>query len=397
MRILVVTPRVPYPPKDGGAIAMFNMCQGLAENNVELDLFSYNTSKHYVTTPSEIKELYFFNRVITSDINNELRPLDALRNLASGRSYNTERFIKSTFEKDLINCLKENTYDIIQCEVLFGALYVDVLRKYAPNTKLVYRAHNVEYKIWERLSEQASGLKKIYLKLMSSRLKKEEESLIKKFDLVVPISEVDKKWFVDQGVENVFVSPTGVSRFSDFSVNEELKIGFLGSLDWEPNVEGVEWFVENVWSKVIKQLPNARFEIAGRNCPDSFSRYNSIKGIKVVGEVSDATEFIKSNTMMVVPLLSGSGMRIKIVEGLALSVPMVSTTVGCEGISVVDGQEILLADKSDKFAEKIVTLSMNNLLQENVAKQGCEFVLKNYSNKALVKTLTTHYEKIKNA
>ncbi len=397
MKVLVITPRVPYPPKDGGAIAMFNMSKGLVENGVDVDLFSYNTSKHYVSNPSEIEELSFSNKIHTSDIDNNLKPIEALKNLFQKRSYNTSRFIQPSFEKDLISCLSENSFDVIQCEVLFGALYVDVLRKYAPKSKLVYRAHNVEYKIWERLSEQASGLKKVYLRLMSSRLKGEEESLIKKFDLVVPISEVDKEWFLAQGVKNIFVSPTGVNHFDVFSKESSYKIGFLGSLDWQPNVEGVAWFVENVWSLVVAKLPAAEFEIAGRNCPDDFSKYNEIKGIKVIGEVTDAVEFIKSNTLMVVPLMSGSGMRIKIVEGLALSVPMVSTSIGCEGIAVSDGKEILVADKPLDFAEKIIALCSDELLQENIAKKGYEFVLKNYSNKALVKSLTEHYEKIINA
>lgn len=391
MKVLLITPRVPFPPKDGGAIAMYNMAKGLSDNGVNLDLFSYNTSKHYVKDPQNILELNFFDNVNNSFLDNRLSIWSAFQNLFSNKSYNTARFINNQIFNDLKEVIKNNHYDVIQCEVLFGALYAKKIKEISPKSKLVYRAHNVEYRIWERLAEQASGLKKIYLKLMSKRLKKEEQRLLTEFDLVVPISDVDKAWFEVNGAKEVFVSSTGVNDFSMHNRVDEPKVGFLGSLDWEPNVEGVHWFVKNVWPMIYSHNSKAKLNIAGRNCPNSIKELHDIEGVNVIGEVEDAKSFIKSNKVMAVPLLSGSGMRIKIVESLAFSMPIVTTSVGCEGIEVNSGDQLYVKDTPQDFAKAILNLLDDSNLCESISREGFAFCQKNYSNTSIVSKLVNHY------
>ncbi len=212
MRILQICNRVPWPPNDGGAIAMLTMTKGFHKLGHEVYLLCLNTSKHYVKQediPPIFTEIAGFKSV---DIKTYIKPVDAAINLVFTRkSYHISRFYSKNFEKELINVLKSNEIDIVQIEGLHMCLYINTIRKYSP-ARIALRAHNVEYQIWDRLADsERNPLKRIYLDILTKRLLDFEIRVIKKVDYLIPITNIDAELFHEMHTNaSIFVSPSGL-------------------------------------------------------------------------------------------------------------------------------------------------------------------------------------------
>lgn len=394
MKILVMLPRVPFPLHDGGAIAMFNLVKGLKENGADLTVFAYNTIKHFNDPiPQEIKGLGSIHTVF---IDNRVKPLGAFLNLFSSTSYNIERFKSEKVEQELSVILSNNTFDIIHFDSLYTGIYLSIVKRLSPNTKCVLRQHNVEYQIWDRIAQGASLLKKAYLNILVKRLKQEEDTLIPEFDAIVPITDVDAISFEQSGAKKQHVCPVGVNMGSYTTVQKEsntsLNVFHLGSLDWMPNLEGIEWFLNEVWPLVIKELPKVQFHIAGRNMPQWITALDGSNNIVIDGEIPSAPEYLKSNSIMVVPLKSGSGMRVKIIEGFAAGKAIVSTTVGAEGIKYSEDENIAIADTPVEFSNKLIDLLGSKEKIAQMGQQAQVLVSREYSDVSTAKSLMHFYE-----
>ncbi len=353
MKILQVTNKVPYPAKDGGAIACMNFTRGFSLLGHQVTVLSMNTRKHHVLMeeiPETVRDLADFKLV---EVPAGITRLSAMLNLIfSQKPYSAVRFISKSFEMELARLLKENSFDIIQLEGLYVCPYIPVIRKYS-SAKIVYRAHNIEHEIWNRTAALAEGFERWYLKNLSKRIKRFEKSMINSYDLLVPITERDGMILDKLGnTKPRHVSQTGIdsSMLIPNSKNlEHPSLFHIGSLDWAPNQEGLIWFLDNCWNDIHQKYPELNFYIAGRNAPVWFQRKLSLPNIIYKGEVADAYEFINSKSIMVVPLNSGSGMRIKIIEGMALGKPIITTTIGTEGISTTSGKNIIVAEDKAGF------------------------------------------------
>lgn len=355
MNILQITKKFPYPIKDGEVIGIINLTIGFAEQGHNVTTLSLNTKKHYYNPeklPVEIKKTANF---IAIDIDTSLKPVDAFLNLFTNKSYNIERFYSKQFEEKLAEVLSTQNFDLILLEGIFLMRYIDVIRKNT-KTKVLLRPQNVEFVIWERLyANEANPLKKFYLNLLAKRMKRFELENINNADILIPVSATDMKIFKQNGCSLPNTSiPTGYVFDSLPEIGEEENaVAFIGGMDWMPNREGVEWFIKNVWTKVTEQIPDAKFYLAGRNFPDEI-RNLKVKGLIVLGEVEDAKEFVSSKSISIVPLFAGSGMRVKIIEAMALGRAIISTSVGAESIAYTHGKDILIADNEDGFAEAVI-------------------------------------------
>jgi glycosyltransferase involved in cell wall biosynthesis len=290
-------------------------------------------------------------------VENHIRPLAALRNLFfSKKSYHVERFESAEFAEKLAEILTANTFDVVQLESVFLAHYLPVIRKYAPNAKAVLRTHNVEHEIWERVAENASPWKQWYLRKITPRLKTYELEQINHCDLVVGISQRDIEQFQALGLRHpATVCPIGLDC-RDYhpdpgSFQQPLSLSFIGSLDWMPNQEGLRWFLDMVWLPLLApNFPELTFHIAGRTAP-RWLRELDLERVTFHGEVPDAADFLNQHAVMVVPLLSGGGMRAKILEGMAVGKVVLSTRLGIEGIDAEDRRECLLAEQPQEWLE----------------------------------------------
>jgi polysaccharide biosynthesis protein PslH len=394
MKILFLTNKAPYPPKDGGSIASLAMINSFARAGHETTVLAMNTRKHHITPfeiPNEITSRTIIHLI---EVPAPISVLGALKNfLFSSLPYNAERFINQNYRRNLELLLKSHEYDVIQLEGLYLIPYIPTIRKLC-KSKIVYRSHNIEHEIWQRVTSHAKGIRKIYLEILSKRLLAFEKSAINQYDLLVPITLRDEHLLNQLGnIKPSLVIPAGVdiSTQIDAHANFEMNLFSIGALDWAPNQEGLEWFLEMCFPSILEKFPDIRFKVAGRNAPDWLIEKLKRPRIDFMGEIEDAALFIRQNGIMIVPLLSGSGMRVKIIEGMSNSKAIVTTSVGCEGIAAENGKHIFIADDPAEFSKYVITLLVNKDFMLGTGRKAAEFVFQNYDNRELNRKLAAFY------
>jgi glycosyltransferase involved in cell wall biosynthesis len=396
MRILQLMNKVPWPPKDGGAIACLNMTKGFSMLGHEVTVLSMNTSKHHIRIkdmPVDLRRKADFRLV---EVPASINWFEATLNLLFSRlPYNAQRFISDEFSHELAKLLTEKSFDVIQLEGLYLCPYIPVIRKYS-KALIAYRAHNIEYEIWERTATLSEGLRSRYLRNLSKRIKRFEVSYLNTYDLLVPITDRDGLILDKLGnTKPRHTSQTGIDFASLVPTARKLEFPSLfhiGALDWAPNQEGLIWFFNNCWPKIHQENSELKFYLAGRNAPEWFERIIKQDGVVYLGEINDAYDFINSKAVMVVPLFSGSGMRIKIIEGMALGKPIVTTDIGTEGIPTESGTNILIANDADRFTDAITQLINDRSLSDRIGTSAIGFIQEKYDNLSQAEALVEFYK-----
>lgn len=398
MKVLQVCKKFPYPLKDGESIAVTHLSKALHQLGCEVDLLSMNTSKHYCDLHTIPKSYNQYKAIHTVDVDNRLKPWAAFWNLFSPHSYHVTRFISKAFQQKLVALLQNNQYDIIQLETVYLAPYIDCIRSYS-DAKIVMRAHNIEHEIWERVAENHKILPlKMYLKFITRKLKRFEINSLQQYDMLVAITTRDLELYRKLGFQKAqMVTPVGIDGATYSPAYRSFQsfpsIGFIGALDWIPNQEGLYWFLEKIWPVLRKKYPALTFHIAGRNTPAAISTLE-VAGVKVYGEVKDAKAFINQHSIMVVPLLSGSGIRVKILEGMALGRVVITTSIGMEGIHARNGKEIMVADNVNAFINCIDTCIENQAQLKTIGKQARQLILDEFDNLKITTKLIQAYQQL---
>lgn len=397
MRILMLANKMPYPPKDGGTIATLSMARAFAKLGHHVSILAMNTHKHHFhieNLPDQVQKEIDFHTV---EVNTRIKPPKLLTNLIFSRlPYNAKRFISTGYKQKLVTLLQENKYDVVQLEGLYLYPYIGIIRKYFSGP-VSFRAHNVEHEIWQRTTNnERKGFRRMYLRILTRRMRQFEISSLNKFDLMVPITERDGHVFEFLGNNSPkCVAPVGIDlnnyHFSG-TTGYKPELAFIGSLDWMPNQEGIVWFLNKVWPTIIKSKPEVKLHIAGRNAPDSFVRRIQGKNIIFHGEVDDALNYLKEYTFMIVPLLSGSGMRVKIVEGMATGRVVFTTTIGAEGINATNRENIFIDDDPQKMAQTILNTLDKSEVVKNVAKNARRFIEDEFDNTQIAKKLIDFFQ-----
>jgi polysaccharide biosynthesis protein PslH len=394
LNILQICFRMPYPLKDGGAIAMYYMTKGFYDNGCNLTLLVPITSKHDLEINDLPLEIRKMADIHTVKINTDITLVGAFKNLFSKEAYYLSRYYDHGFDDKLIEILKSKPFDIVHIESLKMGGYLNTIRENT-SASVVMRSHNVEFMIWQRMAQATkSVLKKWYLKILVGRIKKQEIGTMNLYDALVPITTVDGDFFVSQGCRKpVFPTPAGLDLNKlkpDTTQIESNSLFHLGALDWMPNLEALKWFMKNSWPLIHDNYPEVKFYIAGRNMPDEIRKYCT-DNVIISGEVEDATEFMNSKQIMIVPLLSGSGMRLKIVEGMALGKIIISTTVGAEGIGCKNLNNIMIADTALEFAEIVGKIINDKHFADQISANAIEFIHRNYDNNIFIHQLIYNY------
>ena len=396
MRILFLCNKSPWPPKEGGPIAMNMLIEGLIERGHQVKVLAVNSFKYHIE-PESIPDSYREKtgiELIEVDIRVRLFP--AFINLFSGRSYHVERFISRVFNDRLAEVLKESEFDIVQLETLVMASYTDTIRRNS-NAGIVLRAHNIEHLIWERVAENSSApLKKQYLRHLASTLKRFELGISSRIDGIAAITGNDAAFFSSFSKVPVVSIPFGIN-ITDYPpsgrIIKEPTIFIIGAMNWIPNQEGLKWFLKNVWGDLNRSFPALKFHIAGREMPP-WMKNLSLPNIVVEGEVEDASAFFASNDIMIVPLFSGSGIRIKVIEAMAYGKTVISTGIGSEGIGCTHGENILTANLSCEFFEMISVCLENPDVLQKIGKKARELVESVYDRNKIMPALEAFYKQI---
>jgi glycosyltransferase involved in cell wall biosynthesis len=397
MKVLFLCNKSPFPPREGGPLAMNANIRALLKGGHQVKVLALNTNKYFIND-AEIPEDYKQQtgiELIYKDLS--IKPLKAFLNLFSDKSFHVERFISGAFNDRLIQVLSEDQYDIVQLEMLYMTPYLETVRKHS-SAKVVLRSHNIEHLIWERITEKTSNpLKKAYLGHLTAKLKAYELRYLNRYDGILTISEHDAGHFRRAGCTiPLDALPFGVD-IDDYqpagSTYEYPSLFHIGSMNWMPNEEGIKWFIEEAWPLIHEKYPDLKLYLAGRMMPDWLNELK-LPNVEVLGEVPDAGTFIRSKAVMVVPLFSGSGIRIKIIEGMALGKAIISTAIGAEGIHYTNGRNILIADDAPAFLEAVGKCLTGKDFCDALGKEARDLIAGEHSLEKVLKKLESFYGEI---
>ncbi len=394
MKILQLCHKPPVPAIDGGCIAMNNISQGLLQNGHELKIITIVTSKHPLQLEKLTAEYIDKTKIEGVFIDTSLNLIDAFSALVTSDSYNISRFFSPDFDRKLTQLLRKEKFDIIHLESLFMTPYIATIRRNSKG-KIVLRSHNLEYMIWERMAETSKNFaKKRYLKILAKQLKKYEFGVLDAVDGIAAISGEDGKKYLHSEYNKPLVTiPFGINLDlynSDNNKEEFPSLFHIGAMDWLPNIEGIEWFLKEIWPSVNEKFPDLKFYLAGRKMPESMLQTKH-KNVIVVGEIQDANEFMSSKSIMIVPLLTAGGIRVKIIEAMALKKSVISTTIGAHGIEGENKKDIFIADTKEDFVNSIYALVNNYQNHIDIGKNARKLVEEKYDNKKLTEELIEFY------
>lgn len=393
MNALFLSTKVPYPAKDGGALGTVTFVSQLRSLGYRVTILSANTPKHFTNLEANSESE---PDLIAVPVNTRISFLHLLLNLLfSKKPYLVTRFYNSRFKKELTRLLLTQSYNVIQLEGSQMGIYLSLIRNIV-NTPVILRAHNIEYMLWENISStEKSPLKKLYLRIQAKRYQNFEKALYRKVDFILPVSPVDEQ------IIRKIASVDKICTIS-FAVNTDKvhekpidnnAIFYIGALDWIPNQQGLIWFLEKVWPVVLTKFPDLTFHIAGRNAPNWLQERLHVKNICFYGEVDDADTFASQFKIMVVPVLSGSGIRIKILEAMAMKKAIVTTSKGAEGLDI-NHTELKIADSPKEFINNLSELIMNVGLQKTMGDEAFSFVLNNFSISCYKKKIEDCYKQV---
>lgn len=380
MRILQISPRLPFPLTEGGSIGIFNITRQLSRKGAEI-CFVASSDKPDEAVPQEFRKLC--SELLVLDRGKKYGVETALQNLVSNVPINIEKYHSPGSLERILGFAGERRFDLVHVDHLHMAYYGLAVGQ-ALHIPVVLREHNLELKIMERFAETTPNLfQKLYARMQITKFRKYEPAVCGQVNKCVMITEEDRERLLSlNSAVDTTVIPAGVD--TDFfkpgrEPADEDTIAYIGSLDWLPNVEGLRWFVRQVLPMIVKERPGVKFYIYGKNPSRDLFKLTDGRNVIVEGFVKDAREVFRKAQVIVVPLLAGSGMRIKILEAMAAGKSIVTTSIGSEGIKCEDGKNIMIADDAKAFAGKLTELLSNPQFRESVGRQASLLAAGEYS------------------
>ena len=397
MKVLLLCNKPPYPASEGGPMAMNSIIAGLLEAGHQVKVIAVNNEKFKVGE-ADIPETYRQKTGIELiDVDLRVRPMKAFLNLFTKKSYHVERFISKDFKARLAEVLEKEHFDVVQLEMLYMTPYVTTIREHS-KAMIVLRAHNVEHKIWERIAKETKFLpKRWYINHLAKTLKEYELNALETVDGIAAITRKDAAFFRKYCSKPIIDIPYGVypEEFTPkYEIEGKPKFYHIGSMNWMPNEEGIRWFINEVLPKTVEKVPDFVYHLAGRNMPEWLTELKD-PHVNVVGEVPDAKAFVADHDVAIVPLLSGSGIRIKIIESMAMGKTVITTRVGAEGILYDEDVNLIIAENKAKLVESIRRIDENPEIAVRIGQAARKMVEENYDNRKIIARLLMFYEEIK--
>jgi glycosyltransferase involved in cell wall biosynthesis len=407
MRVLFLTQILPFPPDAGPRVKTWNVLRHLAAQGNQITLVTYLRPEEqpYVGQVEQICE-----SVITVPIHRS-RIADGfyfLRSIFTGRPFLVERDDLAPMRKVINTVMRQAEFHVIHADQVSMAQFAlragQNARKAGSPMVLVFDAHNAVWTIVERMKQNSTWFLRPALSLETERMKRYEGYLLQKFDWTTPVTEIDRQALLQatelplrQQIEKKLkVIPIAVDcNLLQREVRQpnSKAIVTLGTLHYPPNADGIRWFMTEVFPSVQKRAPEVSLTVIGKNPPSDFLRLAEASGgsIQVTGYVPDLGPFMREAAIMVVTVRAGGGMRVRILEALARGMPLVTTTVGLEGIKAQLGREVLVADTAGDFADAVVRLLEDEALQQSLSIHGRELAEHLYDWKVVLKQLDGIY------
>ena len=391
MNILQLCNKPPLPATDGGCLAMDSVTQGLLDASHCVRVLSTATEKH----PDQRKELCAAYLQATSFetvfVDTRVRALPAILNLFGQTSYNIDRFNSADFRDKLIGVLHSQRFDIVQLESIYMMNYLGDIRSHS-KAKIIYRAHNIEHRLWNRMAAGASGFKQDYLRLLARRLERYERTHLNSPDGIAVITVEDASQLKAMGcTQPILHLPFALPLEKNPPQAPNNVFFHIGAMDWKPNMEAVLFLIKKIWPLICAERPHAKLHLAGRNMPEYFRSEN---GIQIDGEVSDANAYMRENGILLTPLLSGGGMRIKLIQAMALERAVVSTSIGLEGIPAVNGIHAAVAETADTFAAAAIRMYDDAAWRKNAGEAARQLVMERFDRRSVTGNLVDFYRQV---
>lgn len=393
MRILLVTHFFPYPPNDGGRLACFNPIKYLSRSH-EVVLAS-------MIEPEELQYVQEMKRYCLG-VETYLRPraFDSwrlARGLFSDPPGSASKYWDAGFETVLRDCIERYAVDVVEFEHLNTAAY----RHLAKDVPCILREHNVEYKVWERHAEaERSFLEKWYVGRSVPRVRSYEAKMATRFDRCLTVSKADARCLSQISPEaRVETIPLGVDPeyfYPSPEIPEEpCTMVFTGSFEWKPKQHNLRILLAEIMPRIRTITPKAKLYVVGKGVPEELRRLaERTPGVTVTGKVPDVRPYVWRSSLVLNYLESGGGIALKVLEAMAMRKPVLSNTLGCEGIEVEHGREVYLADGPEDFAVAATRLLEDPVIRECIGKEAYRKVLEQYGWGAIAPRLEQQYESV---
>jgi polysaccharide biosynthesis protein PslH len=359
MRILWVKAGKLLPVDTGGKIRSYNLLRHLARNHAVTLLSYYGGQQDKGYEAAIARELPGAQTVYTAapDGNVVRQGVDYLLRLLRTAPYAVSKFTDPQVSDLVRTSLSDGRFDVSVCDFLSASL------NFPSPLKLpcVLFQHNVESSLWQRMaSTETNPVRKISYRIEAAKMSRYERRSLRRFHHVIAVSEHDRDQMLamDSGCE-ISVVPTGVDT-EKFAVAPPAnitppRIAFVGSMDWEPNIDAAEFFCRDIWPSILSSFPDAQFQLIGRS-PHARVKRLASSSVIVTGTVPAVQDFLRDAAVVIVPLRIGGGTRLKIYEAMAMGKAVISTTIGAEGLDVRSGEDVILADDPASFASGILSL-----------------------------------------
>lgn len=389
LNLLFVGPKIPYPANDGGRIAIFEPMHHLVARGHRVAYLGFGSQQAAEQLTAEAHLMWA--RAVPHDT--RTRALPAAMALFSHLPYTAAKYSAAPMFAALEEVLNSQSFDVVQLENSHMAHYLDAVQR--RGVPAVLRLTNVEALVAERFAQTAPFPLSAYVRLQARRMRRFEQRAIGAADLTLAVTPQDAQRCTElEPRAHVAVVPVGADVHRPISsVGEEPgTLLYVGALDWPPNVDSLRWFKSSIWPLVRRQRPEARWLIVGRDPPADILRWPAgDPAITVTGKVPEIGPYWSQAAMVVVPLRSGGGMRVKIIEAFAMGKAVVTTGIGIEGIGASDGEHYLLADGAADFAAQVVRLLDSPLERRRLGAAARAFVEAQFGWEQVVSGLESLY------
>jgi glycosyltransferase involved in cell wall biosynthesis len=410
MNILFLTQILPYPPDSGPKVKTWNVLRYLSQCGHHVTLASF-------VRPEEVSQVPFLKEICSAFY---MVPMHRsrianvgymMKSYLTGRPFLIERDDLRSMQKLVDKLVTDGHFDFVHADQLTMVQFAlrGASASEGENPRVIFDAHNAVWTIVERMRENAQWFLRPILSVEARRVKSYEGKLLKKVDQVLAVTDVDRDEleealkFSNDSVDNHVAPITVIPIAVDTKQLKPIKlrtgsrnIVTLGTLHYPPNADGIRWFFNEVFPLICQSIPDANLTIIGKNPPSDFLDLaaQNPRTIKVTGYVPDLVPYFEESSLMVIPVRAGGGMRVRILEAFAYAMPVVTTTVGLEGIQAQPGEDVLVADKAEDFAASVIRLLNDPALREQLSVNGRHLVERKYDWQVTLKDMEKIYQKV---
>ena len=403
MNILYITPRLPYPLDTGAKIRTFHLIKNVSKFH-SVTLLSFYEKQEELDYIPKLQE---YCKEIIPILNRSTHGIHLLGRLALSLidtlPFCVAKYTSESMRYELERLLKGRKFDVVHFDHLHMGQYLSSI----DGLPTVVDGHNVEYRIWQRYwQKEGNPAKKAYIGQQARKLKKFEAKICQNASLYTTVSEMDrsevlsiaskaKVAVIPNGVDTNYFHPTSYNLSPTASNLQPNSLVFVGSMDWLPNDDAMTYFCQEIFPLIEKEIPDVKLYIVGRNPSSRLSRYQK-QNIIITGLVPDVQPYMAKAAVSIAPIRIGGGTRLKILEAMAMKKPVISTSVGAEGIETTPGKDIIIADDPIDFAKGVIHILKNPELGEKLGENGRKLVKEKYEWEIIGKKLSMIYEDLIN-